>query len=401
MLNNKKFKVILSFVIAVFLWAYVVGYVKPTDTRTVRDITVNIVHSDLLAERGLAVGSVNVSTIDIEVSGNRSVVSSLGAGDIGATADVSSAGVGENEINIVLRVPSGITVTKRSTNKLIVTVEKLISKSVDVDIVYTGTFAEGSEPELIDLSADTVTVSGAESLVNLVDVARGNIDASRVSENESTATAELQPLTSDGVAVFGVSLSQKQVTVRSILSKTKQVKLTVPIKDDSNDGASRKTEVPETVTIKGRADDLASVTVVTADTVDITDITKDTEIALKFSNLPDGIEIAQANSDLVLKLTVDAVSEKTYTFSASEIQLSGKADNLEYTVGDTQVTVTVRGLDSVIGDLKKENVTVTADVSGYTTGAGSMTAPLTAKCSLEVSDISVSPSSITVTVAEQ
>lgn len=401
MLNNKKFKLILSFIIAVLLWAYVVGYVKPTDTRTIRDIEVNIVHSDLLAERGLAVSSVSISTIDIEVSGDRSLVSSLGSGDFGATADVSGAGVGENEINIVLRVPSGITVTSRSATKVIVNVEELISKSVDVEIAYTGTFEDGTEPELVSLSSSTVTVSGAESLVNLVDVAHGNVDSSRVTDEESSATVELQPVSSDGVAVSGVSLSQKQVTVRSILSKTKEVKLTVPVKDDSTDGAKRETEVPETVTIKGRADDISSVSVVTADTVDITDITEDTEIALTFSNLPDGVEIAQANSDLVLKLTVDPVTEETYTFTSSELQLSGKSDTMQYTVRDTEITVTVKGLQSVIDELKKEDITLTADVSGYEEGSGSVSAPLSAKCTADITQITVSPTSIVVTVAEQ
>ena len=34
MLNNKKFNIVLSLIIAVGLWAYVIGETNPTDTRT-------------------------------------------------------------------------------------------------------------------------------------------------------------------------------------------------------------------------------------------------------------------------------------------------------------------------------------------------------------------------------
>ena len=53
MLNNKKFNIVLSLIIAVGLWAYVIGETNPTDTRTFRDIPITFVNGEVLANSNL------------------------------------------------------------------------------------------------------------------------------------------------------------------------------------------------------------------------------------------------------------------------------------------------------------------------------------------------------------
>ena len=138
MLNNKKFNVILSLIVAAIFWMYVMAEVNPAATKSIKDISISYIHTDMLTERGLAMSAGSASTLDIEVTGSRSALSSVTAGDISATVDMAVAVKGDNEIAITVRVPSGITVTRKSISKISATVESLVSKEVDVSIMYTG-----------------------------------------------------------------------------------------------------------------------------------------------------------------------------------------------------------------------------------------------------------------------
>ena len=44
MLNNKKFNIVISLIIAIGLWAYVIGETNPPDTKTFRDIPIQLIN---------------------------------------------------------------------------------------------------------------------------------------------------------------------------------------------------------------------------------------------------------------------------------------------------------------------------------------------------------------------
>ena len=58
MLNNKKVTIVLSFVIAICMWTYVVGETNPTVTKTFKDIPIKIKNEKILEEHGLAISEI-------------------------------------------------------------------------------------------------------------------------------------------------------------------------------------------------------------------------------------------------------------------------------------------------------------------------------------------------------
>ena len=46
MLNNKKFNVILSLIVAAILWMYVMAEVNPAATKSIKDISISYIHTD-------------------------------------------------------------------------------------------------------------------------------------------------------------------------------------------------------------------------------------------------------------------------------------------------------------------------------------------------------------------
>ena len=145
---------------------------------------------------------------------------------------------------------------------------------------------------------------------------------------------------------------------------------------------------------------LAPVTAVTADPVDISNITENTEIALKFSSLPEGVSISTAKADsLILKLTVMNMSDRTFTFSAEDIKLIGGKDGFSYKFADDfSMTVTVRDTHDVINSLNKNDITISADVSALGEEGGTVT--IQTKIAKDIQSVTTNPETAAVTVTK-
>jgi YbbR domain-containing protein len=126
MLRNKKFQVIISLLIGIALWFYVVGNVNPSITAKVNDIEVEMVNQDVLEELGMTATLKAPETVNIEIRGSRSAVNEAKKGEIRATVDVSNCEYGENEGEIRIELPdgiSGVSVESRSVDKAVFEVE--------------------------------------------------------------------------------------------------------------------------------------------------------------------------------------------------------------------------------------------------------------------------------------
>lgn len=108
MLKNKKLQAILSLLIAIGLWMYVMGTVDPSVTTTIRDVKVEMTNEDVLEDQGLSAELNQPRTVNVEIKGARSNVNEAKEGEIQALVDVSNCDYGENETEIRIRLPEGV-----------------------------------------------------------------------------------------------------------------------------------------------------------------------------------------------------------------------------------------------------------------------------------------------------
>ncbi len=108
MLRNRKFQVIISLLIAIALWFYVVGNVNPTITADINSVQVEMVNEDVLKELGMSATLIAPKTVSVEISGTRSAVNEAKKGECKATVDVSNCEYGENEADIKIEFPDGV-----------------------------------------------------------------------------------------------------------------------------------------------------------------------------------------------------------------------------------------------------------------------------------------------------
>ena len=162
MLQSKKGNLILALILAIALWAYVVGEKNPDVSKEYKSIPITITNSDILEDEDMAVASVSTSKLNVKLSGNRSVISKVNAEDIDATVDVSKASLGENNLKIHLKVPGNTYVVQQSITEVTVRVEQRVRDNKSVEVKYRGKTEEGVEPSLLGVDPEEVEVAGVE-----------------------------------------------------------------------------------------------------------------------------------------------------------------------------------------------------------------------------------------------
>lgn len=395
MLNNKKFNIVLSLIIAVGLWAYVIGETNPTDTKTFRDIPIMFINEDALDDSNLAVLDVSADAMSVTLSGTRSNINRINAQDITATVDLADAGKGKNELKINIRVPDTVEIEDKSINKVTVVVEDSKSKEVDIDVDYQGTFDSEEEPITVEMSRESVIVSGPSSLVNKVTSVKAVVAEGKVTDKLKTIKAHLTPVDKAGNEVEKVDLSAESVSVTAELAKTKTVPLVVPIKDDSAETLEKSTTVPKTITIKGKSSDLEDIDSITTQEVDITDITEDTSIDL-IPVLPEKVQLSDKSSSLVLIVKIQALSSKTFTFDEGDVDLTGLGEDLQGQVKKGKIEIVVKGTEDAVAAIKKSDLRLSADLSDFEEGTYQV--DLIVACEKTHSSLEISPEKIRVTI---
>lgn len=88
-MKNKLIAAVLSLLLAVALWAYVITVQNPEWEATFYNVPVVLQGEGALTEKGLMLTSGTASTVTLKLSGNRTDLNKLKSSDIIVTADLS------------------------------------------------------------------------------------------------------------------------------------------------------------------------------------------------------------------------------------------------------------------------------------------------------------------------
>ena len=399
MLNSRKSKIIISLVVAIALWVYVVGEMDPQIKKTFRSVPIKYVNEQALAEKGMAVSSLGKDQMSVTLSGKRSLFTRMDSEDLLAEVDLSNAAVGTNELSVELNVPSGLESTHQSVSKVVVKVERRISQKKQIRVSYLGNYASGEEPTTLSISPSSVTVSGAKSLVRKVSYIRATVQKSRLSGKAASVTASLMPVDSSGYEVKDVVLSQKTVHIRTALYKTKSVKLNVSVKDSSDDSGNRTYDAPDRVTIKGPQSKLADIDEIKSKPIDISDIHKDTTVKIE-PILPDGVELASDSGNLTMTVNVkNGDYSKDFVFRGSDIEVNDLGSDYDAQILTDSVKVTVAGSSKQLSAVKKGDIHLSVGAGDL--GEGTHEVQIEAELKKKYSELTLSPQTVSVKITKK
>ncbi|HPR24454.1 MAG TPA: CdaR family protein, partial [Bacillota bacterium] len=381
------------------LWIYVVGEVNPDTTKKYDGIKIDFTNEESLAQNGLALLDPGVLTVDVTVEGKRSAVNGVKEENIEVMADLTRRQKGKNSIHLEVNLPGEVKLKSISAENIDVTIENRISEEKPVKVSFKGKLEDNREPGEAEVNPDRVIVSGAESAVRSVSHVKAEVNVKDFKNDKLSVETKALPVNRKGVAVRYLELSSDSIQVKARLMQTKEVSLKVNVKGEIKEPYQLDSiDIPETVVIKGSEEDIENISVIQAEDVYIGDITKTSYIPLDFI-MPSGVETASESQDMSIKVTIKALSSKSFDYKSEDVDAKGLKTGLSASFEKAGIKVTARGMEDIVSGLSGGDFGISVNLSEL--DAGTHKVKLKVTYTKKLSSVSVSPKEILVTISEE
>jgi YbbR domain-containing protein len=391
---------ILSFLLAVVIW---VNAMQVDDPDLKRPLQIPVTFIGLPEDVTRISPANNNPLVLITYEGPTSIVTELSQEDFTAIVDLSDVPLG-SDVSVPIEIQAKdtrVTLEAPSPETLVVRLEKLVTREIDVQPDIRGEVARGYTMGNVLIDPPVISVTGTESEVDHLAFAQVTV---YLNNDTQTRIESPQPLFYDR--------QRRVASVSGLQLSTEEVEVTIPI-NESADFANRVitadvigqvapgyrvlgvTVEPSSVLVTGRPTQLALPFRVQTEPIDITGLTETFQDQVSLV-LPDGITL-----DSVTEITVTVQIEP---FSSTKIynqpiELLGVNEDLEVTMTPDTVRVVLFGPSPVLDTLTEQEVRVSLDLFGLEPGEYSLEPDVTIPDrGLELR--SIQPSVIEVTLTE-
>lgn len=384
-MKNKIMLALLSLLIAVCLWIFVVTAVTPDDSQWIYNIPVTFTNEEgLFSDRNLTLTEGRDATVSLRFYGKRQDLQKINNTNVSILVDLSRVTApGDWHLPYEYELPdtvtsSDISVEGRSATTVDIMVDKLDTKEVEVQAKFEGNVASGYVQEPIMLEYDTVEVSGPKDLVNRVDHAQVVLERTNLSKSVSDVAA-VTLVDEDGERIESDELkcSVQEIGVEMPVFMVKEVQLTATL--IAGGGASEDHAIctiePSSISVKGEPGELEALNSINLGTIDLAAVQKK-ETAEFDIIVPNGM--TNLTTDDTAKVTVEIRNLKTKTFQVTNIEYTNGPSSSDYRVilGTSSLTVQIRGLEDEINELAESNIRAVADLSGINNATGKFRVPV-------------------------
>src|SRR5699024_5002652 len=179
-MDEKKDKqlIILSIIVAIFMWAFVMTTTNPSLTKTIRNVPLTIINLENIQNQGFElVDDDQIDTVNVKIEASRSDMLALDSDDLVASVDIQSPSEGIKSLNINVDTPTGVKVVSTDPEKINFKIEKVIEKKITPKLDIDDKLKEGRIVEVNEMYPDEITVKGVRSQVEKVDQLVANVDS--------------------------------------------------------------------------------------------------------------------------------------------------------------------------------------------------------------------------------
>ena len=406
--NSKLISVLVSLAIAFGMWLYVITTVSPGYTGTINDIRVAFEGEGALEERGLMITDGLDAQVDLTLTGNRSDYSKLTRDNITIRVDLTKIydpGIKQLDytIDYPSDVPSGAFVEEnRYPGKVTITVEKKVSKPVEVVVEFSGSAMEGyiAETEECVLDYPTIFITGPNSVVEQISYARIKVDLTDRTESISDSYRfTLCDEEGNPVDVEKVTADVAEVHLDLKIQRWKEIPLRLDVKYGGG-ALESNTEIiidPMVIRVSGSELLLEDLEEIVLGSIDLSTLEEDfTEIYT--ITLPEGVTNMTGKTEATVEIRfVDLVIKE---FEVSQIEVINVPEGLEYDLLNEVVKVRLRGPTALINQLRNEDIVLRVDLSGKEIGSFTVKPTITIKGDAYVDIGAVGTHSISIALKE-
>ncbi|MCI8720068.1 MAG: hypothetical protein HFF74_02830 [Oscillospiraceae bacterium] len=372
---NKILYVVLSLLLAVIFWLYVDTANGNTMRRTFSNVPIDFIGAeDTLPSRGLMLSSGGDATLDLTLSGPRSIISNLRPGDIRAQVNLTGINaIGPYSLQWTLKTPdnvnnSDITVERSSRGTVSIQVTSLYSKDIPVSVTVTGNVQEPYVymADRVVKEPAYVTLSGLQNNVDPVASARVVVDITDATDTiQQDYSYELLDADGNVLEVQEVRFSEQKVNVTVPIYMVKTLDLKPDFKESPGSRLSNvKWDLqPKTITVTGDPLSLETIDEINLGEVDLSTLYSDTVQELDIK-LPAGCENSSGYKTTMLSIKFHGLS--TRSFSVTNIQSIGTSESQRFDPITTVKDVVLRGPAEDLEQVTEEDIRIVVDLREIT-----------------------------------
>lgn len=385
MQKNKILSALLSAAIAFCLWYYVITVDSPDYKETIYDIPLTLVGETALQGRNLVLTDISAETVDITFSGNRSDVLKLNRSNITLKIDLSRIyDPGVQTVEWTVTYPGDVannafTQENRNPEHIKVTIEKWVSKEVDVNVLFTGSVPEGifADTENVVKEFSQVTVAGPSSVVEQIDRALIEIDLSEHRESISESFRyTLVDINNEPVDAANIEVNVDQVRVDMTIQSVKDVNLVIRMVDGG--GATSTSTVlyyePKTIKVAGSEAVLAELDEIVLGTINLAEELEAREIIFTIPEI-EGVTNLSGLTEVTASISFPTLTMKE--FVVEKLTAINVPEGMEAEIITQKLTVKVRGPSGDVNRLTPENITAEVDFTGAQIGSSTFKVVIT------------------------
>ncbi len=378
--ESRKFNLVFSVIVAIICWYYTVSTVETQHDGVVEDVPVSFdVGEAAVKSQGLSIIETPEATIDIMVTGNRTLVGSLRASDFNVTVRYDTV-TGPGSYSLPVSVSKAdsyadfsiLSITPLTVDIVVDRIENIsIPVTVDIsDIVIE----EGYIAGIPSATPAEITIQGSQSEIERIASAVVSYEGSEPLSERTVSSGEIVLYDVDGgeIIATGLTLNATEADISIPIQKmgTMNTKVEFINAPDGFDTSSLDYEItPKTLQVSGAEDDIDQAGDLLLGYIDLkaftmnANYTFDVVLPSGFTNI-DNINTAQVVFD------TKTLSERTVLVEDFRIKnpIAGMEINLDNLViqdvtliGDIE---TLEGLASgtVIGEIDSDDINVTQGV---------------------------------------
>lgn len=388
----------LAFAIAV--WIFAVSQADPTETQAYpRSLEMEIIGLD----PNLMIVNDITQQVNLTVRAPSSILNQLVSDSnlINVTLDLSGLEAGVHtltpQVNIAL---SPAEVVRMNPETVFVKLDTIVTENFPVEIRMIGNPAIGFEVQEPELSAENVTISGPQTLVESIELVIAEVNIVDVSE-DIQRTVDITALDAEGMEIEGITLNPSSIQVTIPVTqrggyRTVVVKIVTSGQIAAGYRLTNIFSMPPTVTIFSSDPNLVESIPGFIETtpINLNGTSEDMEVRVAL-NLPEGINVV-GSQNVTVQIGIDPI-ESSVSFADIPIQTEGLQDGLEAFFSPESVDVFLSGPLNLLEQLSPSTLTVVIDL----TDRGPGTYQLAPEVILENDQIKVDailPNTIEVTI---
>lgn len=369
---------------AVLLWLVVTSIDNPVKSQNYYNVPVRLLNTALITDSGQVYEVLEDTDVipKVTIRAPHSVLSSISASNIIATADVSKlSSLDTITINLTTDIYNNdITSITGSIDTVKLKIENKRNKALSLKANVIGEVADGYIVGEVTTDQNIVRVTGPESVISQVAKASVDVDVTGFTSDINT-NMEIKLYDAEGHIVSNENLTQniKNVGVKVNIWQTAEIPVTFDYSGSPAPGFAATGQIEaeaSTVTVAGKSSALKHISVieVPAEAIDITEAEENyvTEVDIR-EYLPDNVFLADSTeAKIAVTVFVEEKVSKKLEIREEKVNITNLPEGYDASITGLEETfiIEVLGLSQDLATVQAAKITGTVDIAEWMAGQG-------------------------------